>query len=142
MEDELIYKMNILENYLHGGQYDCQAPEIFDEVQNSAKKVLAEISILRKLCATAYQVVGAAYGPVELLDNLSSAASGEVLPHEPGAGLPWTLATKQNLYTKSPSFFVSVSLDDYDEKEESVAEDVYEALRNYGLEIKVINRLS
>lgn len=44
---------------------------------------------LRKLCAAAYQVVGAADGPVEMLDNLSAAGNGEPLPHKPGAGLPW-----------------------------------------------------
>jgi hypothetical protein len=43
-----------------------------------------------ELCATAYQFVGAANGPVELLDNLSAAANGEPLPHGPGAGVPWT----------------------------------------------------
>jgi hypothetical protein len=44
---------------------------------------------LRQLCAAAYQVVGAASGPLEMLDNLSAAANGENLPHETGAGLPW-----------------------------------------------------
>jgi hypothetical protein len=43
-----------------------------------------------ELCATAYQFVGAANGPVELLDNLFAAANGEPLPHGPGAGIPWT----------------------------------------------------
>lgn len=49
-----------------------------------------QIRQLRELCATAYQVVGAADGPVELLDNLSAAANGDPLPHDPMAGLPWT----------------------------------------------------
>lgn len=44
---------------------------------------------VRTLCATAYQVVGAAEGPVELLDNLSAAANGDSLPHAPDSGLPW-----------------------------------------------------
>jgi len=43
------------------------------------------------LCATAYQVVGAASGPVELLDNLSAASNGECLPHDTSDGLPWTV---------------------------------------------------
>ena len=47
------------------------------------------IDQLRELCAATYQVVGAADGPVEMLDNLSAAGNGEPLPHEPGAGLPW-----------------------------------------------------
>jgi hypothetical protein len=46
------------------------------------------------LFATAYQVVGAADGPEQLLDNLAAAASGRPLPHDPGAGLPWTPSTK------------------------------------------------
>ena len=45
---------------------------------------------LRDLCAAAYQVVGVADGPVEMLDNLWAAAEGEPLPHDPGAGLPWS----------------------------------------------------
>lgn len=44
---------------------------------------------LKELAATAYQVVGAADGPVELLDNLSAAANGHPLPHDPEAGLGW-----------------------------------------------------
>lgn len=44
---------------------------------------------LRDLCAAAYQVVGVAGGPVEMLDNLVAAADGKPLPHDPGAGLPW-----------------------------------------------------
>lgn len=50
----------------------------------------AEIEALRSLCAAAYQVVGAADGPTAMLDNLSAAASGKPLPHEPMAGLPWS----------------------------------------------------
>lgn len=45
---------------------------------------------LRELCAAVYQVVGAVDGPVEMLNNLSAAACGQALPHDPGAGLPWT----------------------------------------------------
>jgi hypothetical protein len=45
---------------------------------------------LRDLCAAAYQVVGVADGPVEMLDNLWAAAEGKPLPHDPGAGLPWS----------------------------------------------------
>lgn len=47
------------------------------------------IDDLEELCAAAYQVVGAADGPVEMLDNLSAAASGNPLPHSPYAGIPW-----------------------------------------------------
>ena len=47
---------------------------------------------LQELCATAYQVVGAAGGPVELLDNLYAATNGDELPHSPDAGLPWVPA--------------------------------------------------
>ena len=50
-----------------------------------------EVQELRELCATAYQVVGAASGPVELLENLSAASNGERLPHNTSAGLPWTV---------------------------------------------------
>lgn len=50
-----------------------------------------EVQQLRELCATAYQVVGAASGPVELLENLSAASNGECLPHNTSAGLPWTV---------------------------------------------------
>jgi hypothetical protein len=50
-----------------------------------------EAQQLRELCATAYQVVGAASGPVELLENLSAASNGECLPHNTSAGLPWTV---------------------------------------------------
>ena len=45
---------------------------------------------LRELCGAAYQALGAACGPVEMLDNLSAAASGVPMPHDPMAGLPWT----------------------------------------------------
>lgn len=43
----------------------------------------------KELFATALQVVGAADGPVELLENLSAAANGHPLPHDPEAGLGW-----------------------------------------------------
>jgi hypothetical protein len=46
-------------------------------------------SQLRQLCAAAYQVVGAAWGPLDMLDNLSAAANGESLPHSVDDGLPW-----------------------------------------------------
>lgn len=52
---------------------------------------------LRDLCAAAYQVVGVADGPVEMLDNLWAAAEGEPLPHDPGAGLPWSPPSPQPL---------------------------------------------
>lgn len=45
---------------------------------------------LTSLCATVYQVVGAADGPVEVLDNLLDAAYGRPLRHSTLAGLPWT----------------------------------------------------
>lgn len=41
------------------------------------------------LLSAAYQVVGAANAPVELLDNLSAVIHGKPLPHDSGAGLPW-----------------------------------------------------
>lgn len=50
-----------------------------------------EIKSLRRLCASAYQALGALDGPVPLLDNLRAAASGEVLPHATDAGLPVVL---------------------------------------------------
>jgi len=52
---------------------------------------------LRDLCAAAYQVVGVADGPVEMLDNLWAAAEGKPLPHDPGAGLPWSPPSPQPL---------------------------------------------
>lgn len=52
---------------------------------------------LRDLCAAAYQVVGVAGGPVEMLDNLWAAAEGKPLPHDPGAGLPWSQPSPQPL---------------------------------------------
>ena len=52
---------------------------------------------LRDLCAAAYQVVGVADGPVEMLDNLWAAAEGKPLPHDPGAGLPWSQPSPQPL---------------------------------------------
>ncbi len=58
---------------------------------------------LQELCATAYQVVGAAGGPVELLDNLSAASVGTELPHNTEAGLPWMpahdIATDKDIKT-------------------------------------------
>jgi hypothetical protein len=53
-------------------------------------RLRAEVEALRSLCAAAYQIVGAADGPVRMMDNLSAAASGLPLPHDPMAGLPWT----------------------------------------------------
>jgi transcriptional regulator with XRE-family HTH domain len=41
-----------------------------------------EIERLRLVCAEAYQFAGAHNAPVEVLDNLDAAASGEPLPHE------------------------------------------------------------
>jgi hypothetical protein len=55
--------------------------------------LVSEIARLRALCAAAYQVVGAADGPVEMLDNLSDAGNGDPLRHDPGAGLPWVPAS-------------------------------------------------
>ena len=52
---------------------------------------------LRDLCAAAYQVVAVADGPVEMLDNLWAAAEGRPLPHDPGAGLPWSPPSPQPL---------------------------------------------
>lgn len=62
----------------------------------AAERKRAEQS-LRDLCAAAYQVVGVADGPVEMLDNLVAAAEGEPLPHDPGAGLPWSPPSPQPL---------------------------------------------
>lgn len=50
-----------------------------------------EVQELRELCGAAYQVVGAASGPVELLENLFAASNGDILPHNTSAGLPWTV---------------------------------------------------
>lgn len=55
---------------------------------------------IRELCAAAYQVVGAADGPVEMLDNLSAAANGDPLPHHPMEGIPWV-----------PSYYMPLPLD-------------------------------
>lgn len=57
---------------------------------------------LRDLCAAAYQVVGVADGPVEMLDNLWAAAEGKPLPHDPGAGLPWSPPSPQPLTELPP----------------------------------------
>ena len=62
----------------------------------AAERKRAEQS-LRDLCAAAYQVVGVADGPVEMLDNLWAAADGKPLPHDPGAGLPWSPPSPQPL---------------------------------------------
>jgi hypothetical protein len=66
----------------------CPGPEWIkvDERNDQRKQQLEE------LFATAYQVVGAAGGPVELLDNLYAATNGDELPHSPDAGLPWVPA--------------------------------------------------
>lgn len=48
-----------------------------------------EIRMLRNPCAAAYQALGAVDDPVEMLDNLSDAANGHPLRHDPGAGLPF-----------------------------------------------------
>jgi hypothetical protein len=52
------------------------------------------------LCAAAYQVVGAADGPLEMLDNLSAAANGDPLPHHPMEGIPWV-----------PPYYIPLPLD-------------------------------
>ena len=67
----------------------------------AAERKRAEQS-LRDLCAAAYQVVGVADGPVEMLDNLVAAAEGEPLPHDPGAGLPWSPPSPQPLKELPP----------------------------------------
>lgn len=101
-----------------------------------------ELLQLRELCATAYQIVGVANGPVELLDNLSAAANGESLPHDPGAGLPWI--PDNDRYSDSQEFLVSVCLDGYDSNEEMVkhcgADEVYEALSDYGFNVNFVNK--
>lgn len=53
-------------------------------------ELLSKLEQYQKLCAAAYQLVGAVDGPVEMLDNLNAAASGKFLQHDPYAGLPWT----------------------------------------------------
>lgn len=51
-----------------------------------------KLEALQSLCSAAYQVVSAANGPNEMLDNLSDAANGELPRHDPMAGLPWTIS--------------------------------------------------
>lgn len=54
--------------------------------------VAEENRTLRLLCGAAYQAIGAADGPLEMLDNLADAANGHPLRHDPMAGLPWVPA--------------------------------------------------
>lgn len=61
----------------------------WDAMSARADAAECERNHLRELCAAVYQAVGAADGPVEMLDNLNAAANGQPLPHKPGAGLPW-----------------------------------------------------
>lgn len=49
---------------------------------SSHDELVAEVGLLRSVCAEAYQMAGALDAPVEVLDNLSAAANGEDLPHE------------------------------------------------------------
>lgn len=60
-----------------------------EDIEEYVRHLEREIHQLRSLCGAAYQVVGAADGPVEMLDNLSAAASDWRLPHDTSAGLPW-----------------------------------------------------
>jgi hypothetical protein len=68
------------------------ADEVF-ELRTKVARLEAERDAARQLCATAYQVAGAAGASVELLDNLSAAASGQPIPHDHGAGLPFVADT-------------------------------------------------
>jgi hypothetical protein len=60
-----------------------------ENITAMTERIIAERDRLRELCAAAYQVIGAADGPVQMLDNLSAGACGQPMPHEPMAGLPW-----------------------------------------------------
>jgi hypothetical protein len=83
-------------------------------------KTLMEQQKLRELCATAYQVVGAAGGPVELLDNLYAASNGDELPHSPDAGLPWVpvyaIATDADIDLIKSMISSRIFTDEYTEK--------------------------
>jgi hypothetical protein len=67
---------------------------------------------LRDLCAAAYQAVGVADGPVEMLDNLWAAAEGKPLPHDPGAGLPWSPPAPQPVADDDIDILTAKSRDD------------------------------
>lgn len=78
-------------NGIHSCHHEC--PRLPCVQQREIERLTAERDALRSLCAAAYQVMGAADGPSQMLDNLAAAASGDALPHDPGAGLPWAPAT-------------------------------------------------
>jgi hypothetical protein len=46
------------------------------------KELIAEVEHLRNVCAEAYQFAGAYGAPTNVLDNLSAASHGDVLPHK------------------------------------------------------------
>lgn len=75
-----------LRNLVYLEQDAYSVMEAADEID----RLRAELDALRKLCSAAYQVVGAADGPMEMIDNLFEAASGRSLRHDAMAGLPWT----------------------------------------------------
>lgn len=94
----------------------CPGPEWIkvDERNDQRKQQLEE------LFATAYQVVGAAGGPVELLDNLYAATNGDELPHSPDAGLPWVpayeIATDADIDFIKSMISSRIFTDEYTEK--------------------------
>jgi hypothetical protein len=81
--------VDAVESYNKDPWYEDRITDALDHAHHILDN--KEVQELRELCATAYQVVGAASGPVELLDNLSAASNGECLPHNTSAGLPWTV---------------------------------------------------
>lgn len=141
MNSELIYNCEQLVTYADEFNNNT-ITNISYNIRSSAEKVIKELLQLRELCASAYQVVGAANGPVELLDNLTAAINGDPLPHDPSAGLPWI--HDNDRYSDSPQFLVSVCLDGYDNNEEMVkhcgADKVYEALSDYGFTVNFVNK--
>ena len=54
----------------------------FENMPLDLASAIAEIERLRKVCYEAYQLVAAAGGNEQALDNLIAAAEGNPLPHE------------------------------------------------------------